>query len=56
MWLFFPKKNLCIFIYFLSTQHENSTKNLFGKVGPIVENEDGKVSKQTTTLHVSNER
>lgn len=54
---FFLKKNLCT-ILFIFGQHNSKIhpKTLFGKVGPIVENEDGKVSKWTTMLLVSNER
>ncbi len=52
--VFFPKKNLCTIFFFGQYNLKIHQKQLFGMVGPIVENEDRKVSKQTPMLHVSN--
>lgn len=53
---FFSQKKPLYNFFFWPTQFENSPKKLFGKVGPIVENEDGNVSKRTTMLPVNNEQ
>lgn len=54
--VFFSQKNLCTIYFFGQHNMKIHQKQLFGKVGPIVENKDGKVSKRTTMLHVSSER
>lgn len=47
---FSQKKPFYNFIFFGQHNLKIHQKTIFEKVGPIVENEDGKVSKQTTML------
>ncbi len=54
--VFFSQKNLLNFFFLGQHNLKIHQKTIFEKVGPIVENEDGKVSKRTITLPMSSKR